>query len=303
MLIRPRAALLAALILARPVAAQTHEYAPLILRLPSSARYLAMGNTAIGSRDDDALFYNPAQVAVARGMSLSAERFSRSSYGGSMSSVTRFNGGGIAIGAEVLSFEPSSLDVFPVTRGDLGGSYASASPGMALDVTAALAQVYKSVRVGAAAKYVAETVNGVRLGRGLVDLGVSKDFFRSYTLGLALQNLGRHNQLTGESIDLPTRLTFGATGGQQAGPFDLLMTADVSALRGGFVAPAGGAELGYSWLDGYAIALRGGARRPGQGEGAATGGAGLTIDRLSVDYALETLSHSRVAHRIGLRIR
>jgi hypothetical protein len=81
------------------------------------------------------------------------------------------------------------------------------------------------------------------------------------------------------------------------------MTADVSALRGGFVAPAGGAEVGYSWLDGYAIALRAGGRRPGAGEGAVTAGAGLSVDRLSVDYALETLSGSRTAHRIGLRIR
>jgi hypothetical protein len=105
------------------------------------------------------------------------------------------------------------------------------------------------------------------------------------------------------SIDLPTRLTFGGTGGQQAGPFDLVATADISALRGGFIAPAGGAELGYSWLDGYDIALRAGARRPAAGEGALTGGAGLTMDRLSIDYALEVLAGSRIAHRIGLRIR
>ena len=84
-------------------------------------------------------------------------------------------------------------------------------------------------------------------------------------------------------------------------------------MRGGFVAPAGGAELNYSWLDGYAIAFRAGARRPALGERPFTTGFGLTIDRLSIDYALETLGadagargnvgHSSVGHRIGLRVR
>ena len=74
-------------------------------------------------------------------------------------------------------------------------------------------------------------------------------------------------------------------------------------MRGGWVAPAGGAELGYSWLDGYTIAVRAGARRPATGESPVTAGAGLSLDRLSIDYALETLRGSRFAHRIGLRVR
>ena len=70
-----------------------------------------------------------------------------------------------------------------------------------------------------------------------------------------------------------------------------------------FVTPAGGGEIGYSWLDGYTVALRAGARRPEPGERPITAGAGFTMDRLSFDYALESLSGSRVAHRFGLRVR
>ena len=49
---------------------------------------------------------------------------------------------------------------------------------------------------------------------------------------------------------------------------------------------SGGAELGYSWLDGYSVALRAGARRPLPARQPFTAGAGFTMDRLSIDYAL-----------------
>ena len=87
-------------------------------------------------------------------------------------------------------------------------------------------------------------------------------------------------------------------------------------LRYNWVAPSGGIEVGYSWLDGYAIAFRGGARRALPGERPLTGGLGFTMDRLSIDYAVEALTElrlvgstnvsetiSRYGHRISLRIR
>jgi hypothetical protein len=45
--------------------------------LPTSAstRGLAMGNANLAGRDDDVLFYGPAQLAVARGTSVAAERY------------------------------------------------------------------------------------------------------------------------------------------------------------------------------------------------------------------------------------
>src|SRR5262245_9695892 len=83
-----------------PCAATAHDRFPgLVLRLPASVRMLGMGNAAVAGRDDDVLFYNPAQLVAARGTSLSYERLTPFSSTGVVSSVIRFNTGGIAIGA------------------------------------------------------------------------------------------------------------------------------------------------------------------------------------------------------------
>jgi hypothetical protein len=102
---------------------------------------------------------------------------------------------------------------------------------------------------------------------------------------------------------MPLRTTLGAARGWSTNVFDFNATGAVSVLRDGFVVPAGGGEMSYSWLDGYTVILRAGGRRPEHGENPFTAGLGFTVDRLSIDYALETLSGSRVANRIGLRIR
>jgi hypothetical protein len=187
--------------------------------------------------------------------------------------------------------------------------------------------VVKGLRVGAAAKYVNDEVSDTRVGRAAFDLGVSKAFFRSYDVGLAVQNIGRDMAIPcGVATNclmsptppfpgapttavgtaptyLPLRTTLGISTTQQLGIFDFAGTAAASVLRKDFFAPAGGAELAYSWLDGYNVAFRAGLRRPLPGEAAFTTGAGLRMDRLTIDYALETLSGGRVGHRIGLRIR
>jgi hypothetical protein len=95
--------------------AQAEDVAPLIVRLPMGARPLAMGNVGVVSRDDDVLFYNPAQLTLARGMSASIEQFSSTARTGSLSTVTRFNNGGVAIGASVAQFNVPT-GAYPVTR-------------------------------------------------------------------------------------------------------------------------------------------------------------------------------------------
>jgi hypothetical protein len=173
-----------------------------------------------------------------------------------------------------------------------------------------VAQVIKSTRIGATAKYVQEAIGASRNSQALFDVGLGREFF-GYSFGLAAQNLGEScspvtipgSQILLTSTHLPFRATFGAAKNINFDYFDIAATAAVSTLRDGFVIPAGGAELTYSWLDGYVVQFRAGARRPEPGEGAITAGAGLTVDRLTLDYALETLSGSRVAHRIGLRVR
>ena len=172
----------------------------------------------------------------------------------------------------------------------------------------------------------------IRVSRAAASTSASrKDFFRLYTFGLAVQNIGsvddralRHRdaqsppgtasrrpgvaelhrlQLT--SARLPLRTTLGVADAAQPSansissrpPRSRRFAPDGSAA-------SGGAEVGYSWLDGYSIALRAGARRPLPGEAPFTGRRrlqhGSTFDRLR---ASRRSPGSRFGHRIGLRIR
>ena len=304
-----RAVVITSLVVPSLVVAQDHAYTGLVFRLPSSVRMLGMGNVGIVGRDDDVLFYNPAQLVGARGTSASSERFSQFARGGTVSSVIRFNTGGIGIGATVTNFRAPLIGV-PVDRLDMREGLGNSSSSNTLAV--GIGQVFKGTRVGLTGKYLDEPANGGRNAAGVVDVGVARDFF-GYSFGLAVQNIGPKFEVNVpsppprlESIPepgLPLSATFGAGRGLPVGPFDLFATTAVSWLRDGFVSPAGGAELGYSWLEGYNIILRAGARRPVRGEGPITAGAGFVMDRLAIDYAIETLSGGRAGHRIGLRVR
>lgn len=298
-------------------------YAPVVLFLPANTRLLAFGNTGVASRDDP-LFYNPAQLVVGRGVSASFERFSSTSAGGSFSSITQFHGGGIGVGMSMVDYDAPN-DLFPVDRSTL----LAKGPGGGTPIEAAvgIGQVIKGLRIGAAAKYVEENVPAQHVGRAALDLGVSRDFYRFYTVGLVVQNLGssmdvpcslipvsEQDRCVGPDdgpappsqtteVRLPLRTTLGASTSRALGELDVSATAALSLIRSNFLIPSGGAEVSYSWLDGYDIALRAGGRRPVPGEGGFTAGAGFTMDRLTIDYALETLAGSRVGHRVGLRIR
>jgi hypothetical protein len=311
-------------------------YAPVVLMLPAGPRTLALGNTGIVSRDDDVLFFNPAQLVIARGFSASYERYSSTAQGGTLSAVTRFNNGGIAVGMNTVSYELPN-DVFPANRGSM--LLAGPALGTSLDASIGLAQVFKGHRIGVAVKYLEDNVPNSRVSHVAADFGVSRDFLRFYTLGVSVQNIGpstpvpcsdQPQSLTncvippsgpGANFELltparmPLRSTIGVGTSRPLGEFDVLATAAVSMIRTDFVSPSGGVEVGYSWLDGYSVALRAGARRPFPGETPFTAGAGFNVDRLSIDYALEALRpteffpngssrvSNRVAHRIGLRIR
>ena len=312
--VRLGAALLAAALAAplAPVAAQSdRSYPAVLLRLPASTRMLGLGDMGVVGRDDDVLFYNPAQLVVARGTSVSAESFSGSAHDAALSSVARFNSGGVAIGASYAEFS-SAPGVYPVDRASFadGGS----TPDMDAELVAGIGQVFFKTRIGLAAKYIAEEIGGSRSGRGALDVGAERDFF-GFGVGLSAQNIGARftpappfaanafeRDVTATS-DLPFRATLGAGRSWQTTALDFAATAGVTAYANGFLSPAGGVEMGYSWLDGYTVALRGGARRPERGESPLTAGLGFTMDRLSIDYALDPSTRGRLAHRIGLRVR
>jgi hypothetical protein len=294
-------ATLSSLAFGHPLGAQSNHFAPLVLQLPSSARALALGDAWFAGRDADAMFYNPAQLATARGTELSVERYASASTSGAMSSAMSFGSGGIGIGAQYLDYGALET-VYPSTqeRLTMRGPLVASS----LAATVGAATVFKGVRFGASGKYVEERRGGARGGRLAADLGASFDL-RELLVGVAVQNLGPDMHTGDEHAALPQRYALGiSTNTFPAGPFDIDAVSSVAVLRNGFVTPAGGVEAIYSWIEGYAVVARFGVRRTEtSAQSAATLGAGLTADRVSLDYAYEGFSGTRGAHRIGLRIR
>ena len=257
-----------------------------------------MGNTGIVSRDDEVIFFNPAQLAIATGFSVSGERLSPHGGTGAVSAVTRFNRGGVAIGVRFADYQTATGD-FPATRASM---LAGGVAGQSLEAVVGVAQTIKGFRVGVSGKFVEETSSSVRLTKPMADVGVSRDVFRT-NIGLAVQNIGTVESVGSERILPPLKTTLGAGQTRSIGPFDFAATAAVSLLSDDFVQPSGGIEMNYSWLSGYNVVVRGGARRSAIGEDPFTAGAGFSMDRLSIDYAIEALSNKRFGHRIGLRVR
>jgi hypothetical protein len=288
--------------------AQGKPTAPLVLRLPASTRGLALGNVAVASGNDDVIFYNPAQLAIARAASLSVQRFSEGAIAGALSAAMAFNTGGIGIGAQWVSFDASAPSPFaPANLTQRGGA-----PAASAAATLGVAQVFHGLRIGAAGKVAQEIAGVERSLTVLGDAGVGKDFRGFINVGLALRNLGASNRsVSGASVPPPSRLTLGAQLSRPIvylspalSPFiDLAAAAEVTVLRDGWIKPAGGLELVYNWIEGYSFILRGGIRRPELGERPATMGAGFVADRLRVEYALEPREGGSISHRFGLRIR
>src|SRR5436305_12653056 len=91
--------------------------------LPTSAstRALAMGDANLAGRDDDVIFYGPAQLAVARGTSVAAERYFDGLAGGTVATTQRLASGGIGVGAQIVEGKNSlpCLGLFTLPNGDL----------------------------------------------------------------------------------------------------------------------------------------------------------------------------------------
>ncbi len=105
-----------------PIDAQPRAIVPVVLTLPSGPRTLALGDVGVTSRDDEVIFFNPAQLVIANGFSTSGERYGEGSSGAALSAVTRFNGGGVALGMRTQSAEAS----FVVQPRDASGIRANA---------------------------------------------------------------------------------------------------------------------------------------------------------------------------------
>lgn len=287
------------LLLAASSASAQSPYGPLALTLPTGARVLAMGNVGVAGRDDDVLFFNPAQLVVARGTSMALSRMSQVARGATMSTVLRLGPAGIGFGVNYLEYQTPGL-TYPITRDDILDP--SLTHGTSVLGSVGYAQVYKGFRLGAAAKYASDVGELDRFSGVYGDLGIAKDFGR-YSTGLAVQHVGPSITRSSVEIRPPMTATLGVATSRAVGPLDLLATAAVivskEQVAGGF-----GAEVGWSWISGYSIAARGGLHQPREvGIAGYTAGFGFNADRLSLDFAAELLSRERVSYRAGIRIR
>ena len=312
------ARLLAPALIALAAGRLSAQCLPLRLPIGASTRGIAMGDANTASRDDDVIFYGPAQLAVARGTSASVERYSDRLVGGAMSTVSRIASGGVGIAAQIVDGRNEAqcklVDYVPGV-----GYISSPAPRNVTRLTAVLggAQTFKRFRFGAAAKYAAVQAGDERTDRVMFDAGVSRDLsllgdFLPLTVAVAVQNIGTSARDTVQ-LNTPLRAAVGLASGGPVGPLDLGLAAQVAVERNdtlqlfkhGRMIAGLGAELGYTWLDGYTIAVRFGERVPPTRTDIAhfTFGAGLVLDRITIDYAGEGEVGSRLAHRIGVRLR
>jgi hypothetical protein len=282
--------------------------------LPTSAstRGLAMGNANLAGRDDDVLFYGPAQLAVARGTSVAAERYVDGLASGTAATTSRLASGGIGVGAQIVEGKNSASCLQQLA---LPNGLPAAQTISLTQAIVGAAQTYKRIHFGLAAKYATETADDQRLSRFLVDVGVSHDFtlgdFVPLTAAFAVQSIGG-NPTDAFVLGTPRTASIGLSTGAPLGAFDVAVMAQAGVEHSGMPDDVknrpllrGGVELGYTWLDGYTIAVRAGERTASAFELTqhTTFGLGLVLDRFAFDYAFEHLAGPYVGNRFGIRLR
>ncbi|MEP6766447.1 MAG: hypothetical protein ABJB66_19190 [Gemmatimonadaceae bacterium] len=290
------------------LSAQQVGVGPMVLRLPASARMLGMANAGLTGNDGDALFYNPVLLANARGVALSLQSYGSNATAGSMGSVYQGGANTIGIGVQYVSWTTNATSYASALHD--GGSHLSDSGAIAASSTAisfGLSRTFRGRRFGVSAKYVEDRFANVHDGTIAFDAGVMLPSWGPGSMSFVAQNIGEGLRLNGEKGQLPTRIGIGYGGGmyQAFEKFDFGLQTQLTVDRGGFVRPAGGAELGYVPIEGVSFIVRAGLRLPKEkDEPLATGGLGVTIDRFSLDYAMEPMRGGRpVSHRLGIRVR
>jgi hypothetical protein len=293
---------------------ETTPPAAISLRVPAGTVALALGNAGLVSTDADVLFYNPGMLTSARGMALSAQRYDGNGTAASMAATQMFGSIGVGIGARFADWSSAEGLFGDAVRGGLGvlGS-AGTSRAASTALTVGAARVVGPVRIGVGATYVRESFRVEHDESSQFDVGVVMPMGPT-SLALTVQHIGNPLGMSGlnpasSSGDFPgaaewrATLGYGGWGFPLATFWDLGGTVQLSIDESGTVRSAGGGELTYVPVEGVSIAARIGSRSTIGNELPVTGGVGLSLDRYSLDYALESFRGGVRAHRVGLRIR
>lgn len=290
-------------------------HGPMVLRLPASARIAAMANAGIASNDADALLYNPGMLPVARGMSASVQRYGSAGTAGSVATVAQAGTLSFGVGAQFVDWTaqalPNPTDPRQTYRLQLRGGATSlyqreGLPASSAAFTLGIARTIMGLRLGASIKYAEDRIGMDHDGTVAVDFGMYRPMGPA-NLAIVAQNLGAGTEIRGMPGALPRRFGIGYGGGlfPMWERWDLGAQMQLTVENDYFVRPAGGVELGYVPIEGVSFVFRTGLRLPRErDEPLVTGGLGITVDRLSLDYAVEPFRDGRpVSHRVGVRVR
>lgn len=273
---------------------------PVVLQLPSSARTAALAGAWVAGRDHDVIFHNPAQLVgnTRAGVDLSLIRYGPASTSKSLASSVAAGKWSATLGwgVQLVDFDRDAAG-YPRAVDVLLGDAPSNGTGALLAVGGAI--VFKGFRAGIAGKYLAELDQHALVA----DVGVARNQLGG-VLAFAVQNLGGGSADDDEAnADIPTQFTYGYSLSRPAGVLDVGLFTQVTH-RDGWAAPAAGVEVGYGWIEGFNVVLRAGIRRPERDvQQPVTLGAGITGDRLTIEYAVQFFDGGRAANGVTVRWR
>ncbi len=304
-------AAVACLLGAAPVFAQSPPVGPLVLVLPATPRAAALGNALVAGRNHEVLFYNPAQLVGARSeFDVSVVQTGSSSTMATLGSAFAAGKWSMTFGwgVQAVKFSADPAAPYPYSPDVLLSSGPEDHVSSLFVVGGAF--VFKGFRLGAAGKYVLESVPasasteaGVTQHQHgiMADIGVARNLWGGVLAG-SVQNLGGTAD-DRAPLALPRQVLAGYSMFRGVGPIDLGVFSQVT-MRHDWISPGGGVEVGYSWLDGYNLTVRVGARRPETpAEFPMAFGAAFTVDRFTIEYSLQVFDGGHTANGVTVRWR
>ena len=297
------------------VFAQAPPAGPLLLITPASPRTAALGNAWVAGRDQEVLFYNPAQLIGSRtGMDVNITRHGSKGTTFGLGSV--YTGGKWSLtlgwGVQLADYRVSPGATYPYPPDVLLGDGPVAGQSTLAAVGGAI--TWKGFRFGAAGKYASDravlqpnpnglsVIPSVNHGVFVADFGVARNIVGGVG-AISFQNLGGSSNGDGTGIKAPKQTLLGWSMSRGVGPIDVTVVSQLT-LRDNWTAPAGGIEVGYSWIEGYFVSLRAGVRRPESGpERPFSLGAAFTADRVTIEYGVQFYEGGRASNGVTIRWR
>ncbi|TBR17041.1 PorV/PorQ family protein [bacterium] len=313
-----RAVLAAVLLAAVPASAGFFPDAPFsdaaagttgaaFLRIPSGARGEAMGGANSATAEGaEALFWNPGGLGRLAGggrseATVGYNALLESSYAGALGYARPLADGRSVLAAGLVYHSAGEVEGYD-RFANPNGSFSPTD----LCFSGAYARHFEALSAGAALKLVRSEIAGSAGTTFALDLGVQADRVSAIgegpvDLGASLRNLGPAIQVGGAADPLPFAIQMGArwhVSPQMAMLLDGFMPVDADpypALGGEFTQPFGAASKGQLRF-GYNVQRQRGI----DGLTGLTGGGGLDLDRMRVDYAWVPFGELGTTHKLTL---